>query len=653
MKPTRFRDATGGYAFSEVYWYNILRIIEDFIEEIYGVSNFFEKPIDTQLARIDLLANVQNIVYEKWKIDPAIKEDRPQTSVFDLVDNIKVFTQEEFEWYLLPMVEAAFVWGLNKRLGPTTAEYRAYLAKRIRDGKDIGNFYGYLFEVCVSGFYVYGGWKPKRPKEWSLDMVSDRLDWIFRSGTRVIGVECGDKRMSLKYKGNPTYSDIDGVIAHARPKFKACPDNLDRKLVFINLTKPDYLQPVIEDLPDIIWDSYNIGYFQNIFDLGPYIDGVVLYWREKRERKHSTVGSSSIEYKARFALTEIIDKKTDLPNVWPLIEVRPNHAFYITKDMEIKPTFGKAGPVETAEDYYNQQIDTAKKLANEKREDAQRWIDLGDTYQKWANHLFASGDHERAYDNFLEACRSYEHGANIDANTDIYYKWAISLYSLARVLGSVAKWQEAEWASNQSIEKFSMATYITPNMYEAYHGWARMLWYLSVIQINIGRPIQALYYLEEAFTRYNNASEGKNNLETVYYDWGNALVDAAYLHYRFGHPNKSICTLGEACAKYCISTRIATDFLAYNRWGFVLNSLAIILQKQGRVDQSWKVLLNACNKYDKASEIAPSEAQIFWNWRAALAIIAALLYERGENIKDWLVLIEELKKLILKEKWLI
>lgn len=646
--PVYFQDSTGGHAYSDVLWYNVLRIIEDSIQEIYGVDSFFEKQkIDTQPERVNLLKRAYCLVHEKWKLDPTILEERPQTDIFDLIDNVGAFSLEEFERQLLPLIEAAFVWRLNKELGQATAKFRHDIATRIREG-DVGNFYGYLFEIYISGLYVYDGWKPIRPNV----SAEGGLDWIFQRGSRTIGIECVDKRISLQLKKNPTYSDINDAINHARPKFTSWAGKLDRKLVFVNITKPDYLQPIIKDLGDINWESRSIGRFEDIFGLGHRIDGIVLYWRQKAELESSASYDQGFAYYTKFAIAGSVDKKADLPRVWPLFEMRPKRWFRIRKDLESPPTVGTAGQVETAHDYYNKRISTQNRLVSEKPDDPLLWVDLGDIFAELANHLWQSGDQEQGAFAFREACCRYKCAAIISVNPATYYKWAVSLHGLARILGGKSEWQAAESACRESIEKCRMATQLAPGMFEAYHGWAVASFYLAFVLAHKNEPVPALRSLEEACERYKDASNIEANKGAVYYDWGNTLGNMAFLLRKMGDPEKSIRTLGEACAKYCKSTQIIKDFRVYNSWGLMLNLLATILHGQGRVSQSWQVLRKACSKYDKAAEIAPGEAQIFKNWRNALANLATLLYARGESTEDWLVLIEELNKLIHREKWL-
>ena len=648
----RFQDSTGGWGYADAVWYNVLKMVEDFIGEVYGVERFFETPIESKLERIGLLKESHHLVHEKWEQDPSIKEVRPQTSVFDLIDNLEQFPLEQCERQLLPLIEAAFVWNLVKEAGEATAKFRQDLATAISRG-DIGSFYGYLFEAYVSGLYVYSGWVPVRPSDAAPKSDEGRLDWVFKKGERMIGIECKDKRTSLAGGDNPTWVGVADVVKDARPKFQPWAGKLDRSLVFVNLTRPDYLRPTVSELGAITWESPTIGRFEDSFGLSPELDGVVLYWREKTPAQVASAYAGEVTYRPMFAVAGTLDKRLDLPMVWPLVELSSKRHLRIRKDMENPPYVSAVGPAVRILDEINERIVSLTGLFGWTPDEPWLWMESGDAFVELADHMFSAyGNKAESYSAFREAGYRYEIAARISPEPGIYQKWGASLEKLAQVLAKNKEWDTARDALKESATKYYLATKGASRP-EAYYGWARVLRNLGHLAKREGNTPAALALYEEACHRFREACrEGFDERHNAYHEWGNTLRQEALLLEKTNRPRKVVSALEEACFRYSQSVDLRKHWRVYLDWGMALNSLARIVYGRGTASRCWPILLEACSKYDKAAEIAPSESVIYENWREALAGLAVVLYARGDRRSDWLVLIEELKRLIRRERWL-
>jgi hypothetical protein len=346
-----FQTAEGGMAYSEMEYYSSLEIVERFIQDIYGVEKFFRHELDSRFERIQLMKKIHAIVFEKWQQDPSILERKPQTSVFPLIDNIKWFSIDEFEQYVLPFVEAAFLWECNKDLGLTTSEFREVVSRKLRKG-DQSALYGHLSETYVSGLYIFGGWSPRYIEKLDQGNSQKQIEWIFQKGNEYkIGVECKDHRQRMQGQNQVSLVYIQGKVDEAIEKFSAKAAkslNFQRRILWINITNmKDYSTPSFAELGSIHWrepsDTFAGTLTPNLSlrDKKGEIDGVVLAWREKRS------ADDGFDYVQRYIVTESIDCNIDLPNRQPLVHVCPGKYFFIRTYVFPEPSFGKWGPEET------------------------------------------------------------------------------------------------------------------------------------------------------------------------------------------------------------------------------------------------------------------------------------------------------------------
>ena len=346
-----FETREGGRSYSSMEYYNSLEIVERFIQDIYGVEKFFRRELDPGFAAILPLKDIHTIVFRKWQQDPSILERGPHTSVLPLIDSVKWFSTEEFEQYILPFVEAAFFWELNKDLGLSTSEFRETVSERIRQGNQSA-LYGYLTEVYMSGLYIFSGWKDLRyTDKRGIPQSRRRGDWIFViDSDENIGIECKDKRQTMRGRKQVRRVDICPLVTDAIKKLSTHP-NLKRRILWVNITNiEDYSRPSLVDLGNIRWRESKCilaGTLTPSFPLrnkDGEIDCIVLAWREKME------GDNGFDYIPRYVVTKGADCSVYLPGVRPspLIHVSPGKHFFVRPYVFPEPTVGTPGPVETA-----------------------------------------------------------------------------------------------------------------------------------------------------------------------------------------------------------------------------------------------------------------------------------------------------------------
>lgn len=345
-----FQTVEGGMAYSEMEYYSSLEIVERFIQDIYGVEKFFRHELDSRFEQIQPMKKIHAIVFEKWQQDPSILERKPQTSVFPLIDNVKWFSTDEFEQYVLPLVEAAFLWECNKDLGLITSEFREVVSKKLREG-DQSALYGHLSETYVSGLYIFGGWSPRYIEKLDQGNSQKQIEWVFQKGSEYkIGVECKDHRQRMQGQNQVSLVYIQSKVDEAIGKFSAKAAkslNFQRRILWINITNmKDYSTPSLSELGTIHWrdprDTFAGTLTPNfsLRDKKGEIDGVVLAWREKRSV------DDGFDYVQRYIVTESIDCNIDLPNRQPLVHVCPGKYFFIRTYVFPEPSHGKWGPWE-------------------------------------------------------------------------------------------------------------------------------------------------------------------------------------------------------------------------------------------------------------------------------------------------------------------
>lgn len=343
----KFQPAEGGISYSEMKYYSTLEMIERFVEDIYGISQFFRKGMGTSLlSNIPLISGLHEVIFRKYQQDPSIIEKRPHTSVFPLIDDISWIASDKFEKIILPFIDAVFMWQLNKERGLSTQEFREAVQERISRG-DTTALYGNLTEVYVSGLYIFDKWDPLYIDRIRKDGHGKLIDWVFQRGSQRIGIECKDNRQATKV--SPI--SIEGMIDNAIKKFTTKETNtlnLDRKILWINITEQDYTKPSLSEL-DIMsgkkLEDPIVGILSPSFSLGSNtskIDGLILNWREKEVSE-----DGGFDYHQRYVISEGVDCKQDLPQLYSLIHVRPGIHFFMRSRTYPEPQWGPWGSEET------------------------------------------------------------------------------------------------------------------------------------------------------------------------------------------------------------------------------------------------------------------------------------------------------------------
>jgi len=71
-------------SYSKMKYYSTLEMIERFVEDIYGIKQFFRKEMDTSLfGNIPLIKGLHEVIFRKYQQDPSILEKRGLTKIGD------------------------------------------------------------------------------------------------------------------------------------------------------------------------------------------------------------------------------------------------------------------------------------------------------------------------------------------------------------------------------------------------------------------------------------------------------------------------------------------------------------------------------------------------------------------------------------------
>jgi len=330
--------------------YNTLEMVELFVQDIYGVQSFFRNQLPSRFRNIPPLERLHTLVFQKWQEDASILEGKTPTRVFSLKDTARRLCIGEFEQIVLPFLEAAFLWELNKDSGPAMSEFRSIISERIRKG-DASAFYGYLNEVHVSGLYIFDGWAPLYAEELAEEKSEKSIEWVFQKNTeKRIGIECKDQRQRMQQRDKVSLVDVEQRVNDAIDKFSAQSTksfNLQRKTLWLNVTSMrDYAAPSLVELGSVSWRKPrdNIaGTLTPAFSLrnnNGQIDALVLAWREKLQ------GDNGFDYIQRYVIGGSLDCHADIPRLQPLIHFNPGKYLFIRKYVFPEPRLS-FGPQET------------------------------------------------------------------------------------------------------------------------------------------------------------------------------------------------------------------------------------------------------------------------------------------------------------------
>lgn len=331
--------------------YNTLEMVELFVQDIYGVECFFRNQLPSRFRSIPPLETLHKVVFQKCQEEPSILDRKTHTRVFSLRDSARRLSIDEFEQNVLPFLEAAFLWDLNKGLGLATSEFRFIISERIRRG-DASAFYGYLNEVHVSGLYIFDGWTPLYAEKLAKEKSEKSIEWVFqKNDERRIGIECKDQRQRMQQQDKVSLVDVEQRVNETVDKFSAQSTksfNLERSTLWLNVTNMrDYAIPSLVELGNVSWRKPRdtiAGTLTPEFSLrnkNGKIDALVLAWREKVNC------DNGFDYIQRYVIGGDLDCYDDLPRLQPLIHFNPGKHLFIRKYVFPEPQVARWGPEET------------------------------------------------------------------------------------------------------------------------------------------------------------------------------------------------------------------------------------------------------------------------------------------------------------------
>ena len=242
--------------------YKSFKIIDDFVEEVYGF-NLIGEPINNKISKIKELRRA----YETIK---------------DIAQSKRKLYSNEFVKYVYPLLEISLQWSELKKEGKITEDFLDKCKQRVRTPS---NFYGTIFEIDMASRCLLSNWDIEFPEDYAKGWK--QIDFVFykdNNHCKVIGVECHSKR----YTPNLTIQEINRAINEKAKKFKQefinkLGFNVDEKLLIIDITTDNYYSPkILEDLDKTEMSSKS--------------DAVIFTWREDKidGENHSLV----VKYKS-------------------------------------------------------------------------------------------------------------------------------------------------------------------------------------------------------------------------------------------------------------------------------------------------------------------------------------------------------------------
>ena len=174
----------------------------------------------------------------------------------------------------------------------------------------------------------------------------------------------------------------------------------------------------------------------------------------------------------------------------------------------------------------------------------------------------------------------------------------------------------------KSIEKFKISTELDPCNDSAFNNWSCALnekfekavqRNLEIVSTNWGTLIPVCAEMIQGEALFNQTEKYDKVIQYTgtYNNWGNALSALAKV-------KQDETLFQQAFEKYEKATQINPEdaFLFYN-WGYALSALANMKQDETLFKQ-------ACEKYEKATQINPDNADAFYNWGLVLSELAKM-----------------------------
>ena len=282
-----------------------LEVIEEFIRDIYG-STFLRVKLDDKISRIEEIVKAYYVLQKgNWEKQADLSKD--------FMENV------------LPLLEVALQWKHLKQSGKISDKFMDQCRKRMHASGS--NFRGVMFELDMATRCLLSNWEVYFPETRIKNVKT--IDLIVKKKEEVIALECTSKR-------GTDIIDIQKIketIEKKKNKFN--PENLQllkvqftKKIIVFDITRPDYKRPAI---------SGEVSEIRNM----PYIDGIILTWREDVIDKNGH--SIRIKYKCQGEIPDEYFSAT-----WAIEIRKRSHGlvFFLKKYIEPEPSHGAWGPEE-------------------------------------------------------------------------------------------------------------------------------------------------------------------------------------------------------------------------------------------------------------------------------------------------------------------
>ena len=291
--------------------YKSFEIINKFVKDITGFN---------------IVANTMPLKFK------GIKEFE---NAYNAINGINKFARKPFSKEFIkdvyPLLEVAIQWQMLKDKKDLTRKFIEKTKKRVFETQS--NYYGTIFEIDMVTRCFLSGWQCSFVEDYTTP--EKQIDFIFKCGNDVVGVECLSKRYSesglsieklnkdVKKKGKKFKVDY---IEKLTEKLGA---TLDKRVLIIDITTPAYSHPkVLNELEKT--------------ELSSHLDTVIYTWREDVTEgenhsirvKYNAYGNSDREYfSATFAAEFHVHNGEPVFFVRKYIEPEPKFVFGPTQNV--------------------------------------------------------------------------------------------------------------------------------------------------------------------------------------------------------------------------------------------------------------------------------------------------------------------------------